>query len=220
MNKDDFNSRRLDILYPHIAAEWDNEKNNGLRPSDVTIGSAKKVWWHCEKSHLWKASVRDRLKRHSTCPYCSGRKVLEGFNDLTTVRPDIASQWCYPLNGDLTPAMVTYGSGRKVWWECEHGHTWEATINSRTGMGSGCPYCAGKKPIAGYNDLKTLYPDIANEWNDSLNGELKPDMVSYGSNKCVWWECPEGHVWKALVSSRTNGGTGCPICAGLMRRKY
>lgn len=30
-------------------------------------------------------------------------------------------------------------------------------------------------------------PDLAKEWNYEKNGDLKPEDVSYGSNKKVWW---------------------------------
>lgn len=81
----------------------------------------------------------------SGCPYCAGRKVLPGFNDLATLAPDVAQQWHPTLNGALTPQMVTAGSHRKVWWECEQGHVWKAVIYPRTGLKKcGCPVCAGR----------------------------------------------------------------------------
>lgn len=56
------------------------------------------------------------------------------------------------------------------------------------------------------------------QWHPTLNGSLTPDAVTYGSKK-VWWQCPEGHVWRAVVYSRT--GTkkcGCPVCAGRVKQ--
>ena len=53
------------------------------------------------------------LGRHQMCirdsPYCAGRKVLAGFNDLATLAPEVACQWHTTLNGSLTPDMVTAG---------------------------------------------------------------------------------------------------------------
>ena len=62
------------------------------------------------------------------CPYCAGRKVLVGFNDLETLEPELAPQWHPSLNGTLTPRMVTTGSHQKVWWQCEKFRVWEATV--------------------------------------------------------------------------------------------
>ena len=48
-----------------------------------------------------------------------------------------------------------------------------------------------------------------------LNGALTPQMVTAGSHKKIWWRCPENHVWKAVVYSRTGPKRcGCPVCAG------
>ena len=45
-------------------------------------------------------------------------------------------------NGADAPQTVSYGSQRKMWWLCERGHSWQATVNSRL-SGSGCPVCGG-----------------------------------------------------------------------------
>ena len=127
-------------------------------------------------------------------------------------RQDLLSQWDGPGNAPLTPATVSYGSRRKVWWQCDHGHRWQAAVYTRTGGESGCPYCAGKRPWPGFNDLASQYPDLAAQWHPTRNGDLTPDQVLCGSNRRVWWQCPQGHQWSASVTSRTEGA-GCPYCA-------
>ena len=37
--------------------------------------------------------------------------------------------------------------------------------------------------------------------------------MSAGSSKKVGWRCVEGHTWRAVVASRSNGN-GCPVCSG------
>ena len=127
-------------------------------------------------------------------------------------RQDLLSQWDGPGNAPLTPDAVSYGSRRKVWWHCDHGHRWQAAVYTRTGGESGCPYCAGKRPWPGFNDLASQYPDLAAQWHPTRNGDLTPDQVLCGSNRRVWWQCPQGHQWSAIVKSRTEGA-GCPYCA-------
>jgi hypothetical protein len=63
-----------------------------------------------------------------------------------------------------------------------------------------------------YN-LKIINPKLSNEWHPTKNCELKPKDVTPGSGKKVWWICNNGHEWKAIVGSRSNGA-GCPFCAG------
>ena len=206
--------------YPEIAAQWDAEKNGHLAPDNITAGSSRRVWWRCEKGHEWQADVKSRTKQKTSCPYCAGKKVLAGYNDLATLRPDIAAQWDTEKNGELSPRDVAAGSSVKAWWMCEKGHEWQAHVRSRTGEDSGCPYCTGKKVLAGFNDLATLHPTIAAQWNAALNGDLKPTEVGIGCNRRVWWTCEEGHTWRTAVCARTakRRHTGCPVCSGFYSR--
>lgn len=135
-------------------------------------------------------------------------------------REELLEEWDRERNAPLTPDQVSYGSARKVWWRCAKGHSWQTTICTRTSGGAGCPVCAGKVPEEGENDLATQFPALAAQWHPVLNGNLGPDMVTLGSRRKVWWECPLGHVWKAVIYSRTGSKKcGCPICSGRVSRK-
>ena len=124
--------------------KWIKTKNKPLAPKDVTPGSSRKVWWKCKKGHEWKAIIASRSKG-SGCPYCYGKKVGED-NNLAVKFPEVAKEWHPTKNKLLTPKDVTYGSGKKVWWKCSKGHTWETTIVSRS-KGNSCPLCRKQKRI-------------------------------------------------------------------------
>jgi len=47
--------------------------------------------------------------------------------------------------------------------------------------------------------LLTEYPEIVSEWHPTKNGELKPDEVTHGSHKKVWWLCPKGHPYDSCI---------------------
>lgn len=207
----------LATTYPELAAQWDTEKNGALTPARVLSGSRKKVWWLCENGHSWQAVISSRAKG-SGCPVCAGKIVVPDENDLASAFPDIAAEWHPAKNGGLTPQCFTPASNRRVWWLCQLGHEYQAAIGARTVNGTGCPYCAGKKVLKGFNDLASLEPKIAAEWHPSLNGRLTPETVTVGSARKVWWQCVKGHVWKAVVYSRTGAEKcGCPACAGRVR---
>ena len=201
---------------PELIAQWDTEKNAPLTPQQVTCGTRRKVWWRCEKGHSWKSSIASRVYQKAGCPVCRGKVVTKGFNDLATLYPALAKEWDMEKNGALSPETVTAASNRKAWWRCPLGHSYQAVIALRTAPKDGCPYCAGRKVLAGFNDLATISPQIAAQWHPTLNGALTPEMVTAGSHCKVWWQCPAGHVWKAVVYSRTDGNrpAGCPVCAG------
>jgi len=192
-----------------LMVEWNWERNTNIDLSRLTLGSGKKVWWKCSKGHEWEATIASRNSGHG-CPYCSGQKVLKGYNDLQTLNPELAKEWNCEKNGDLKPDNVTANNNKKVWWKCQKGHEWQAMISDRNG-GCGCPYCAGKKVLNGFNDLQTVNPELAKEWNWEKNGDLRPEHVTANSGKKVWWICHKGHEWQAVIASR-NGGNGCPVC--------
>lgn len=205
--------KSLAHLYPELAEQWASDLNGNKLPSEYLPGSDVKVWWRCNLGHTWKASIHSR--QNNGCPYCGNKKVLTGFNDLATVRPDLLLEWDYDHN-NIKPESILPGSNKKVYWRCGKGHEWEATIVSRV-QGRGCPYCCGKRVIVGETDLATLNPFLASEWCFSKNGDLKPTDVSPGSNRKVWWKCQTcGYTWQALIWSRGKG-RGCPNCAGKKR---
>lgn len=209
-----------DLIKADWTGLWHPQRNGDLKPQDVKAGSHKKVWWRCEKGHDWEAPMFSVALEGCGCPYCTGKKVLSGDNDLATTNPELTAQWDWKKNGSLKPEMILPFSHEKVWWCCELGHSWQAAPFSRTRKkGSGCPYCTGRKVLPGFNDLKTLNYPVAKEWYQTLNGTLKPTDVTPGSNKKVWWQCAEGHVWEAAIYSRTRkNNSGCPICAGHSER--
>ena len=334
----------LQTLSPNLAKEWNCDKNNGLTPADVTIGSKKKVWWKCIKGHEWQSTISNRTIGRG-CPVCSSerntsfpeyallfylkkygietmhsykekgyeldiyipskkiaieydgyqwhrnktkqdieknhkckkdgiklyrireellplddgsidfvvhkkqndlQKILEQIlseiigmrveidlkkdtidienlreytekeNSLLFSNLEIAKEWNYERNGNLKPQNLMPNSNKKVWWKCSKGHEWEAKIYHRNN-GSGCPYCSGRYAVKGENDLQTVNPILAKEWNYEKNNGLTPTDVLPNSNKKVWWKCSEGHEWEAVIGNR-NKGNGCPYCASYKRK--
>ena len=198
----------LQALNPELAKQWHPTKNGDLTPSDVRPGSGKKAWWVCEKGHEWEVSPNTRTNMNSGCPYCSGKRACID-NCLQTLNPDLAKQWHPSKNGVLTPNDVTIFSNKKVWWQCEKGHEWNATVNNRSN-GRDCPFCIGKR-VCTDNSLQTLNPELAMQWHPTKNKELTTNDVTPNSGKKVWWQCERGHEWESTIHNR-NYGNGCPTC--------
>ena len=198
-----------------LLRQWDTEKNGGKTPDDVSSGSSAMAWWRCDKGHSFPMRIAFRTTREQGCPYCAGRRVLAGFNDLAAVAPDVAAEWHPTLNGELRPEMIMAGSSRYVWWQCPQGHVWRARVDTRTGaQHSGCPVCAGRQLLPGENDLASVCPELAKQWDAARNGNQRPQDVLPGTEKKVWWICERGHHWRAAISMRTRSLSGCPVCAG------
>ena len=201
--------------FPQIAQEWDYEKNAPLTPEQVLPGTSRRVWWICPNGHSCRTNISSRTSGGNGYPICAGKAVLTGENDLQTKFPEIAAQWDWEKNTDCTPDSVAASSNRRVWWRCEQGHSFCTSIAHRVRYKSECPYCTNKKVLPGFNDLATVKPRLAAQWDPELNGTLTPQMVTAGSHQKVWWKCPAGHRWKAAVYSRAGAQeNGCPVCAG------
>ncbi len=209
----------LAIEHPELLDEWDYNKNSSIcAPEEITVGSHKKVWWKCENGHSWQAEIKARVSGNG-CPFCSNKKIEQGFNDFASQNPELLYEWDYEKN-TIDPKSIGSGSHIKVWWKCKDcGHEWQATISSRT-IGRGCPVCAYKKRAisktnADYRDsIAALYPELLEEWDYEQNGVLSPETVYPGSSKKVWWKCKKCHQrYYSSVNNRING-SGCPLCAG------
>jgi len=135
------------------------------------------------------------------------RKLIKGVNDLLTKFPSIAAE-AYGWN----PSEISYGSNKNVPWRGACNHVWMATIKNRTLAKSGCSYCSGQAVLKGFNDLKTLAPDVAkyaHEWD--------PSTVTARSGVNKQWRCHCGYAWQtspnSMVRSATIGTNGCHACS-------
>ena len=196
--------------YPEIASEWHPNKNSELSPETVSSGERKnKVWWICKEGHEWEETIHNRVIRKNGCKKCSGQSVNYGFNDLATLNVNLTSEW-HPTKNMITPQEMKNTSIEKAWWICEEGHEWEARISSRSIGGNGCPICANRKVLQGFNDLASASSYLTSEWHPTKNS-VTPYEVHLNSNVKVWWTCKEGHEWEAYIHNRA-AGRGCPSC--------
>jgi len=208
----------LKECFPIISSQWHPTKNGAALPDFVVAGSKEHFWWKCPVAddHEWQASAGDRTAYDTGCPFCDGKKVSI-TNSLEALFPAIAAQWHPTKNFEITAADVTAGSGKQYWWKCDvaDDHEWKAPPGQRTGSkGSNCPCCAGRQ-VSVTNSLESLFPDIAEQWHPTMNGELTPsDVTAYSSNLKYWWKCDvaDDHEWDARVADRTSKGSGCPDC--------
>lgn len=192
---------------PHLVAEaygWD--------PTTVRFNEARRVEWKCPREAC--AQVYDmspnRRRDGRNCPYCAGKRIAVGVNDLSTTHPDLAGE----ADG-WDPTQYTAGSSKRRPWKCSEprcGYRWTASIDNRALQNTRCPACANKVVVPGYNDLVTTHPHIAAQ----AMGQWKPDHYTYGSDFMGRWQCPEQEClrqWNDTISHRTIEGRGCPDCS-------
>ena len=155
----------LQTRFPNIASEWDYERNESLKPSDVLYNKGK-YWFKCSTcGNIWRAYLanRTRVNNPTGCPSCGNRKMVDlkkKNNTLSKRYPTLAAEWNYEKNDNLKPSDVNTSSKTRVWWKCPEGHEWEASICHRTYRKSGCPVCQrirNSKPVMNI-DTGEFYP--------------------------------------------------------------
>ena len=220
----DKSPRTIAVMRPDLLEFWDWEKNAelGLDPYVDTVGMDKVAWWTCPNHDKgYDMAIDSRVKSKRGCPFCSGSRVLTGFNDIATTHPDLASEWLYAVDSDATPYTVSAGSHAMVMWRCsKHGCEWCAAVYDRAN-GKGCQECksdkisASRSRVKPGNSLAEMYPDVAAQWDYELNDDT-PDNVSAHARKTVHWVCnlhDEPFRWDAAIYSRTSSDQcGCPEC--------
>ena len=199
----------LESLFPLIASNWDYDKNGTLKPSQVSIGTPRSVFWLCDLGHSFSSPVVDMTRRGAGCPYCSSKALLEGFNDLATTNPELLAM--FSSDNAIKSTEVMAKSDVRLNWVCEYGHQWVAQVKNITN-GRRCPICANKKVLPGFNDLEKGYPDLAAEWHPTKNEGILPTQVVAGSKKHAWWLCDQGHEWRSTIGNRVFFNSGCPVC--------
>jgi len=196
----------LQTLFPQIALQaygWD--------PSVVAAKSNEKLLWKCPKGHIYDSRPASRTiiqkgrRSQQGCPYCSGKRVLLGFNDLATTHPEIARE----AHG-WNPTTCTFGNKTIREWKCAKGHIYESSCNTRTaGKGSGCSVCAGKQVLVGYNDLSSRFPEVA-QYADGWD----PKEFTFGSAKIKEWRCihDASHTFLRSIKHQVKRKYKCPYC--------
>jgi predicted RNA-binding Zn-ribbon protein involved in translation (DUF1610 family) len=137
-------------------------------------------------------------------------------NAMLKHRLDLFDQWDFEKNDKLGLDIykITKGSHKIAWWECPKcGSAYDTEINKRVASNQNCPYCGGQR-VNHTNSLATLNPELALEWQSTLNGDLTPHDVTLGSNQKVWWVCSKfgDHEWEATIYNRATNNSGCSIC--------
>ena len=132
--------------------------------------------------------------------------------------PEAATLWDHKRNCGFGPEDFSYASSVRAWFKCPRGkdHKFRAYIISMSRAARnetysmGCGFCRGLKASV-TNNLAQRFPHLAKEWMVTKNG-FKPDQISSGSNKKVWWKCKCGNTWKTAIAHRTTSESGCPKC--------
>lgn len=124
-------------------AEWTNQINCNINKKIIPKHSHIKLTFKCEKGHIYETTP-DKKSRGDGCPYCSGHRLLKGFNDMQTTHPIMSKDLDIEKSGFRADEVMAT-SHKRVYWKCQFcGYEWShSLIKSRVAHGnvSKCPYC-------------------------------------------------------------------------------
>lgn len=181
----------LGTTHPDLLQDWDYQKNT-LKPSEVTARTNRKAWWKCIRGHSYQAAIAKKAAGQG-CPYCSNKKVLKGYNDLSTTHPDLAKEWHPSKNASLKPTDIVAGSAKKVWWICSKGHEYQAKVYARSILHNGCAKCREGNQTsfpeqAIYYYVKQIFPDAINRYKDIFNNGMELDIYIPSKNIAIEYD--------------------------------
>jgi hypothetical protein len=142
---------------------------------------------------LWKENVPYECSLEYYATSNNKEYLIEEFSE----KNEINSRMIYKSTNDL------------FLWNClKCKSEFETSVNSRTNMNSGCPYCAGQK-VNETNCLWTTHPEVARLLKDPQIGY----KINAGSSKKEDFHCEECEFEQMrTVASVVNQGFSC-ICS-------
>ncbi len=179
----------------------------GTDPTTVIAGTPKVLLWRCpnhSEPYPARGSHRARGKVPGYgCGYCHGLRVLPGYNDMATTRPDLATE----LIG-TDPTNIIAGTKKILLWRCPNHDEPYPLAGVLRAVGIGCAYCAHRKVLPGFNDMATTHPSMAAE----LVG-TDPTTVVAGTQKILLWRCPNHPEPYPASGMNRSKERGCGYCS-------
>ena len=204
---------------PELAAEW--SENNERDVETVRRDMSSPALWICPTCHgEYSYPVVERKVGDDACPYCRGKRVLSGFNDLKTTDPELAAEWSE--NNERDVETVRHSMTLRALWVCPTCHgEYSYPVAKREAGDNACPYCRGKRVLPGYNSFKVNHPDLMDEWAEAENiiMGVDPDYMLDRNTKRVWWTCKTcGQKYLLSIERRLmkqkRGHVPCTYCNG------
>lgn len=224
-------------LYPTVVRILDALSSNqtltilaSMKSEDLRAGITNCISLSPEDSYvlierivLWLRPVRRRVKHTRfgaldiPADEVDAAKIIDATSDYPAwirQHPQAVTEWDWVRNPPERDPWAPKGMMPKAWWVCASGHSWDASPSIRGARKTNCRYCARLTIWPGLDDLGTLFPEIAAEWDHGaeMNAGHHPDRVNPSVHLAIMWVCSAGHRWPRTIRARTTNPAGCPEC--------
>lgn len=130
------------VVRPDLVEWWHPTKNGSRTPDQVSAGSTSFCWWLCvDCGHEWQGRAGHMRDGHG-CQPCGvvraakSRATPKPGASLVERFPDIARELHPTRNSSATGSNTNAGAAATLWWICDSGHEWQASVEYRTSRGS------------------------------------------------------------------------------------
>lgn len=161
-------------------------KLGGQLISSIIIDSKTKIKVKCKNGHLFLISP-SKIQQGRWCRFC--RQIT--FDEIVKYVSDKGGK----VFGNFT------GMKCKLIFQCDRGHSWEATVANVKLSGTWCPNCAGHSKL----DI-SFFHDIASKRGGkclSIKYNTQQDKLAF--------ICANNHTWQACAK-HIKAGHWCPQC--------
>ena len=195
----------LTTTHPLLAKEYsiNNERDITTVRKNIDVYAL----WTCPDCHSdYQYLVKDKEAGDNVCPYCNNKRVKSGFNDLLAVEPILAKR--YSIHNELPTDKILATSPSIYRWNCDNcGGEYPATIKQiKDGY---CPFCNNERVLPGFNDLATIYPELAKKY--TTNNPKPANEILYTNLTYYEWQCLDcGGIYIASLQDVKDGY--CPYC--------
>lgn len=186
---------------PQVASYWHPEKNGDLLPEHVSPSSKKFFWWRCKNNHELYKSVKS-FSKNFRCSKCRP-ELPEEYGDIYPKFDTIK-------NENISFVDMGLEASIEVWWLCESNHSFQAPLGIFNTKKLNCISCKDESTAI---SLMNYSSTLAKEWDYEKNLGFLPELLSYKSEKIVYWKCKNGHSWKKSIKNRTKYKTVCLDCS-------
>jgi len=180
-------------------------------------GRTEYFTFHCNVcNHDFEIRFHSVRNMGCKCPYCQ-RKRVSSINSFGDIFPDSAKYFDNKKNYPNTAYSVAQSSGIKYWWKCdvcEYAWYQSPIVMMRHSDVYACQRCSGTV-VSDKNRFLLLYPEIAKEWDYSVNVGIDIYDMKHTSAKKVGWVCGKcNYSYVASVGDRVRNRHGCAACSG------
>ena len=182
---------------------WDYEKNEDIKPRNITIGTDLKYNFICDVcDHSFSTSPNSITSKNSGwCPYCCipskklckseecefcFTKSFSSYKGLTLKGKKKVDCWDYEKNGDIKPRGISIKTHSKYWFKCDvcvH-YFYSVVKNIASKKPSWCPYCSIQtRKLCEYDECKFCFNNSFSSYKGlTFNGKKKVDCWDYDKN--------------------------------------